>query len=226
MRRTWLKGPRQAASTQRPFWHRWLVSPLRIIQSLCATRLLHGKPSPKGGKEVEQPHSPPRWAVEDVTQEKGKEEQPAPRPATGGGRGGGQGGSAGTSPAAGERKRGAGGNNVESFIKNDKMHPKLEAVMKPMHERKIEIHLGQICKEAGITFESLPHTGPVKACYRWILGYCGSTEKCARKNTHCPGSDIPDPVAQEIADKIAPGIAKIVAKHDEAAAAKKVKTDA
>ena len=57
--------------------------------------------------------------------------------------------------------------------------------MKPIHNRKIEINLGQLCRDSNQTFETLPHTGAVKACYRWLLGYCGTTTKCTRNTMPC-----------------------------------------
>ena len=151
-------------------------------------------------------------------------------PLGGGGTAAGKGGG-GTTPggrtgtgAGTERKRPADkGGGVAKFIKNDKMHSKLIAVMKPIHDRGIEINIGQLCRESDITFEQLPHTGTVKICYRWILGYCGENTKCNKNLAHSAGTDISDELASKIANTLAPGIAKIVTKFDEAAANKKQK---
>ena len=149
-------------------------------------------------------------------------------PGTGGtgGRGGGRGGQHGGGTATGDRKRpGQGPGNPERFVKNTKMHPILTNLMKPLHDRKVEINLGQICRDSNATFETLPHTGAVKACYRWLLGYCGTTQECTRGNVHCAGDEITDDVAKAIAGKLAPGVAKAVQRHDEAMADKKPKTE-
>ena len=111
------------------------------------------------------------------------------------------------------------------MIKNPDMHPTLAAVMKPIHDRGIEFNISKLCKEANIKFEELPHTGPVKACYRWILGYCGTTNECGRGLTHCPGKAIPDEAATAIANAVAPGVAKIVNQFDAEQANKKPKEE-
>jgi hypothetical protein len=169
--------------------------------------------------EVQRANFPIAW--DDKDNEGGK--QPGKNTQSGGGGGGNSGG------VSGDRSGGGAEYQVPTLPPNSgstttqdlaHLHPKIRAAMKPLHDKyKGKVLIQEVMENANLWWNDLPKheptinkiTGQDEICWNFVTGKCKFGPRCAFVANHVPGKALPDSFAEELVNKLQPGINKMLA---------------
>jgi hypothetical protein len=134
-------------------------------------------------------------------------------PTTVGGHGGSTVISAVTTGSQATSRRGA---QREKFkLRSTNIHPLIKTAMEPYVKKVQAIRLSQMLNHVNLRMDDLPTLpagvgGTDGVCYNYMLGLC-SYDNCPRKDSHIPGSEIPDEFATDLLAKLRPAITEFTA---------------
>ena len=99
------------------------------------------------------------------------------------------------------------------------MHPKIEKMMKPFYDRGLTLSLNFLVRKAGLqSINDLPrHPDQRRVCLRWVLGSCrvDGNNQCGFGNVvHLTSRQIPDSYADQLINKLQPGVDRLVKEYD------------